>query len=69
MSRRYRVQTMPGSSDTVGETHLAVIGPRCNEFAFQERIARLFEAALNAALEFGERDDVPTPYNPNTSTQ
>jgi hypothetical protein len=43
---------MPGSSDTVGETHLAVRGPRVNEFAVQERIARLLEAVLNAADEF-----------------
>ena len=62
MSRkRYKVRPAPGISEDAGITYMAVIGPRVGEFAFMERMARVLEAALNAADAFAatEGEDKP----------
>jgi hypothetical protein len=55
MSRRpYRVTPQPNASDGGGSL-FRIDGPRLDEFAEMDRVARLLEAALNAASQFEDR--------------
>lgn len=50
-SRRYKVRAVPNGSED-NSTHFAVEGPGIHEFSKMAAVARLLEAALNAAKEF-----------------
>lgn len=54
-SRFYKVEPLHGSSDTEGEAHFAVRGPRINELAVQAALATLMQKALNVGRGKGGR--------------
>jgi hypothetical protein len=54
MKRTYRVLPSPNTSDEAGVTHFTIEGPRLDEFAEMDRIAKLLEAVLNAASQFAK---------------